>query len=315
MADASIVIPARNAAATIAEALRSVLAQDRLAEVIVVDDGSTDRTAEIVLALGDPRIRLIAGPRTGIADALNAGLRAATASYVARCDADDLFLPGRLARQADWLDRNPGHVAISAGFQSIDRKGRKIAELACGGPDRDVTDILRGGQAVTHLCAWLIRREAVLATGGARPWFQTAEDVDLQIRLAFLGRVWHVASPAYSYRLHDASITHSRKAAQLEFYDKAARAFAAERRETGTDALDRGLPPLLPDFRISASPRNHAASQIVGHLTSQAWQEFGNGRRMTGIGTILNALSRQPFRRSSWKSLLLMMVRSLARPR
>lgn len=98
--DISVVVPARNAVATLAETLRSILAQDRLAEIIVVDDGSTDGTAGVAAGTGDRRIRVIPGPRTGIADALNAGLFAATGRYVARCDADDIFLPGRLHRQA-----------------------------------------------------------------------------------------------------------------------------------------------------------------------------------------------------------------------
>lgn len=311
--DVSIVIPARNAAATIAETLRSVLVQAKLAEVIVVDDGSTDGTAGIVNALGDPRIRLISGPCTGIAGALNAGFRAAAFPYIARCDADDLYLPGRLIRQADWLDRHPDYVAISGGFQSIDHKGRMLAELACDGLDRDVTDILRNGQAMTHLCTWLVRRKAILATGGARPWFETAEDVDLQLRLAFQGRVWHAPGPVYGYRLHDNSITHSRKAAQLEFFDNAARTFAAQRRESGTDALDRGNPPPLPDFGAIAGGQNHALGQIVGHLTSQAWANFRQGRRLEGIGTILRALAKQPFGVALWKGLLLMLARSLFR--
>lgn len=312
MTDISVVIPARNAAETIAQTLRSVLDQDRLAEIIVVDDGSTDATVAIVTAIRDLRIRVIPGPRTGIANALNAGFRAATSCYVARCDADDLYLPGRLREQADWLNRNPYYIAVSGGFLSIDRKGNRLAELACQGPDRDVTDVLQNGQAVTHLCTWLMRREAVLASGGARSWFETAEDIDLQVRLAFQGHIWHAPGPVYGYRLHEASITHSRKAAQLAFYDQAVKAFAAERRATGTDALDRDEPPQLPDFQTTAGGQNYATNQIVGHLTSQAWADFRRGRRGEGIKSILRALARQPFRGNLWKSLLLMLTRSLS---
>lgn len=307
----SVIIPARNAAATLDETLRSVLNQDRLAEIVVVDDGSSDGTGDIAASVGDPRIRVIPGPCTGIADALNAGFQAATMAYVARCDADDLYLPDRLLRQADWLDRHPGHIAVSGGFASLDQKGRKLADLACTGVDRDVTDLLRHGQAVTHLCTWLIRRAAVVATGGARPWFETAEDVDLQVRLAFQGPVWHVPQPVYGYRLHEGSITHSRKAAQLAFFDASVRAFAAERRDTGTDALDRGQPPAHPDFRGAASPRNHVSGQIAGHLTSQAWKDFQQGRKARAMGNILRALAHRPFRAEAWKGLSLMLTRSL----
>ncbi|WP_295045379.1 glycosyltransferase family 2 protein [uncultured Paracoccus sp.] len=120
--DVSIVIPARNAAATLAQTLQPILDQDRLAEIVVIDDGSADGTARIAAAFEDPCIRTIPGPCIGIADALNAGFRAASAPYVARCDAYDLFLPGR-------LDCHSAHMAISGGFVSIDHKGRRLAGL------------------------------------------------------------------------------------------------------------------------------------------------------------------------------------------
>lgn len=104
-----------------------------------------------------------------------------------------------------------------------------------------------------------MRREAVLATGGARAWFEVAEDIDLQVRLAFQGSVWHDTAPVYGYRLHDASITHTRKAAQLAFFDRAVQTLAAQRRDTGTDDLDRGAPP----------PRRHSLQRTARGMPRQ----------------------------------------------
>lgn len=311
--DVSVVIPARNAAATLAATLRSVLGQDRLAEVIVVNDGSTDGTAAVAAAAADARVRVIAGPGSGIAAALNAGLRAASGRYVARCDADDLFLPERLSRQAAWLDAHPDQAAVSGGFRSIDSRGRDLACLACDGAARDVTGVLQGGAAVTSLCTFLMRRTAVLATGGARPWFETSEDLDLQVRLAFQGVVWHDPAPVYGYRLHDGSITHSRKAGQLAFFDAAVRTFAAQRRDTGTDDLDRGDPPPVPDFAASGGPRNSVGGHVAGHLLSQGWKDFAEGRRAAGIRRLLQAAALRPTHPEAWKGLLVMLGRSLRR--
>jgi glycosyltransferase involved in cell wall biosynthesis len=102
----SVVLPVRNAAATIARAIASVRAQTFSDwELIVVDDGSTDGTREIVRALarGEPRMRLIEQGHAGVAAASNAGVAAARGEFVARMDADDESHPERLAAQVEFL--------------------------------------------------------------------------------------------------------------------------------------------------------------------------------------------------------------------
>lgn len=311
----TVVIPARNAAGTIVETLTSVLGQPHLDEVVVVDDRSRDDTAQRVRALGDPRIRIIEGPATGISDALNAGFAAATGAYVVRCDADDLLAPGRLARQRAWLDAHPGFVGTSAGFSTIDERGYVLANLACEGVARDVTPDLRAGRVLTHLGSWMIRRDALRAAGGARPWFETAEDVDLQYRLACLGQVWLEPVPAYLYRLHGGSVTHSRKAARLDFFDRMARDFLAQRIATGTDALDRGEAPAIPDFDAAAPGHLDLRDQISGHLVSEAWRDFARGNRRAGLARMTRALRRNPGALGYWRGLSVMLMKCCLRPR
>lgn len=311
MAEVSVVMPARNAADTVEEALNSLRDQAHLAEIILIDDGSTDDTAARAAALEDPRIRILPGPRSGISAALNTGFFAARHPLVARCDADDLYLPGRLASQVEWLSQHAEYVAVSGGFLSLNKRGRPLAQLATDGLARDVTRDLRSGRVVTHLCSWLIRREALLQTRGARAWFETAEDIDLQFRLAFLGKVWHLPEPVYGYRLHSNSITHGRRAAQLAFYDAAARNFAEERAKTGSDALDRDCPPKLPNFSKDSSKMNAANRQMAGHLVSQAWRHHAAGHKGAGLHLMLRALGHDPFIRSSWKGLAVMLIKSL----
>jgi glycosyltransferase involved in cell wall biosynthesis len=105
----SVVLPVRDGAATLRPALRSLLAQTLARiEIVVVDDRSTDGSAEVALALGDPRVRVISGGATpGLAARLNEGIDAARAPLLARMDADDLAFPERLARQAAHLDAHP----------------------------------------------------------------------------------------------------------------------------------------------------------------------------------------------------------------
>jgi glycosyltransferase involved in cell wall biosynthesis len=117
----SVLLPVRNAAATIARAVASVQAQTlRDWELVVVDDGSTDGTRDWLrrAAVTDARIRLVEQPARGLVPALNAGLAAARGRFIARMDADDECHPERLAAQAEWLETNPptGLVACLAAF-------------------------------------------------------------------------------------------------------------------------------------------------------------------------------------------------------
>ena len=117
----TVLLPVRNAAATLPRAVASVRAQTRRDwELVVVDDGSTDGSRDWLrrAAAEDPRIRLVEQPAHGLVSALNAGLAAARGRFIARMDADDECHPERLAAQADLLTANPdlGLVSCLVGF-------------------------------------------------------------------------------------------------------------------------------------------------------------------------------------------------------
>lgn len=139
MTRVSVVIPVFNAAATISRAVTSVLAQrfewdfaagDRAGdqvEVIVVNDGSTDASAEILRGFGD-RIRVIDQPNRGAAAARNAGAAAAYGEYLAFLDADDAWLPHKLAATVPILDRNPVVVLVFSDAIPVDANGAPVGE-------------------------------------------------------------------------------------------------------------------------------------------------------------------------------------------
>src|SRR4051794_35917348 len=162
MPQVSVIIPVRNARPYVEAAVQSVFAQAGVdLEVVVVDDGSTDGSADLVRDLSDRRIRMVPGPRQGISAAMNAGLEAARGESVCRCDADDLYPPGRLVRQVAWLAEHPEFAAVCGSFSTITATGRPVSDLNCGAAMEEVTDELRGGAARTHLCTYLVRTDAV----------------------------------------------------------------------------------------------------------------------------------------------------------
>ncbi|MEM8564651.1 MAG: glycosyltransferase, partial [Pseudomonadota bacterium] len=299
MSDVAIVIPARNAADTVGDAVQSVINAPEVGEVIVVDDGSTDGTAAAAKVSGDPRIKVLDGPATGISGALNVGFAAVTLPFIARCDADDWFPGDRLRWQRAWLNDHPDAIAVSGGFTHVFPNGRIAADLACRGEPRDVTDVLLNGQPVTHFCAWLIRTHALRQTGGAREWFRTAEDIDLQLRLAEHGHIWHVPKSSYFYRLHQDSIVHSTPKHIINFYDQQAKLFARQRKLEGIDLLQAGKSPLLPKYEISKITRS-PANTAIGPLTSDIWEKFNSGKKRFAYYNMYLAIINYPLSLKLW---------------
>lgn len=306
----SVVIPMRNAEPWIDATLRSVLSQDGVElDVVVVDDGSTDRSRGIVesLARGDPRVRCIDGPQRGIAAAFNAGLRAASGEFLARCDADDLYPPGRLSRQCAWLASGTDLVAVSGGYATITPSGSLVDEFVVGDGRDDVTDELLQGKGRSHVCAYLFRTESLRAVDGCREWFETSEDADLQFRLAARGRVGYEPVVAYFYRLHDASVTHRVRSSRREFFERCAREFALQRRARGADDLMRRAPPPPPPH--DAADAQSTRSQVQRMLLGRAWREHGSGRKWQAVKIGLRAAAQSPGNLSAWRSAAALLLK------
>lgn len=306
----SVIMPAFNAEQFIVESMHSVLKSEWVSELIVVNDRSTDRTPDHVKSVSNARVRLVEGPGRGISAAFNAGLEAAVGDYICRCDADDLYPHDRIETQIKLLHSKVGYVAVSSGFEMITDKGQHVTSLEAVGTGRDVTDELLSGQTITHLCTWLIKREAVVEIGGARTWFESAEDIDLQFRIAATGKVWHEPGVAYRYRLHDSSITHSKSTERVLFYEHCARAFAKQRLATKQDDLDLNRAPEAPAPSANASS---ARKHILGQMIGRAWAQQQAGQPIDAIRCAAKTVRFDPLQLDSWRCLLLITLKSLSR--
>ncbi len=190
----SVIIPARDAAATLARAIDSVRAQDYAPlQIIVVDAASHDATAAIAAGYAD--VRLIRQPSAlGAGAARNAGMAAATGEIIAFQDADDEWLPGKLRRQVDALIADPAAVFVACGARLIGLDGRDHGPLFDGNiphaGDAAWRFLLARNTIATPCVA--VRRAALLQAGGFDPALPVAEDQDLWIRLSLLGRLAYV---------------------------------------------------------------------------------------------------------------------------
>lgn len=126
----SVVMPVYNAEAFVGEAIRSILAQRFTdLEFIIVNDGSTDGSSDVIRSFTDPRIRVIDQEQGGVVRALNAGLAAARGEWIARHDADDIALPDRLERQLAFAAAHPEIGLMGTWATVIDPEGRTIGSL------------------------------------------------------------------------------------------------------------------------------------------------------------------------------------------
>lgn len=185
----SVVVPAYNAAETLRRAIDSVLAQTfRDFELVVVNDGSTDATAEILAGYG-AKLLAVTRPNGGLSSARNAGIRAARGTYVAFLDADDWWLPGKLERQVSWMEEHPETLFCSTAARVVNPQGQVIGEWRCPPYAGTTLEAIfaRNGHVAGSGSAVLARREALFACGGFDEGLRSLEDVDMWMRLAARG--------------------------------------------------------------------------------------------------------------------------------
>ena len=204
----SVVIPVWNGERYLREAIESVRSQnvDGL-EIILVDDGSTDATGAILQDYShDCRIRVHRQTNQGLVAALNVGLRIAQAKYIARLDADDVCMPGRLAAQLRYLEGHPAVLAVGGAIEMIDERGRSKGRRAYPVGQVAATSGMLKGCTLAHP-AVMMRKDAVQKAGGYRAVFTHAEDYDLWLRLIERGPVDNLAGILIKYRIHPESVT------------------------------------------------------------------------------------------------------------
>lgn len=209
----SVIIPTYNRAKFISETLESVFSQTFTDyEVIVVDDGSTDNTIQILANYGD-RLRVISlEENTGPSVSRNIALRAAQGEFIALLDSDDLWYPNMLATTVDYLEHNPNTDLVCGAWDIIDETGRVITPTnkPSNFQARLQTDFLRvialGNIFLVH--ALLIRRKCFECCGCFDPQLKATVDWDLWIRMAMHDhKVDMIDVPVAHYRRHSGCIT------------------------------------------------------------------------------------------------------------
>lgn len=208
----TVLIPVYNRERYIAAAVDSVLAQSFTDfELLIVDDGSTDRSMEIVSSYTDSRIRIERSPSNkGGPWARNRGLDLARGEYVAMLDSDDTAAPERLARQVTFLDAHPSYALVGTGKQTMDASGARIK----GFKPRPVTAAAIKAQLFFRCCiaqTSIMARTAIMRRYRYDERFVVSQDFELFARLSHAYPLANLPEALVSFRCHDAHVSSDRE--------------------------------------------------------------------------------------------------------
>jgi glycosyltransferase involved in cell wall biosynthesis len=301
----SVIIPCRNAQPWIAETVASAL-QKGCTEILLVDDGSTDRSNEVALAAGNGKLRVLPGERRGVSAARNVGMAAATQPWIQFLDADDVLADGKIARQLAFGERTGADVVYS--------DFRELCEVAPGtyqpgewkrvDLSGDTSCRVFGWPQWIQIGAMLFRRAALDRVGGHDGAMTHIEEVNLYLRLALDGAtflhdgsheaaVWHrkhqsVVSLGASNRtgfhagcLHNVDLarkawgltpqglTPERRRTLLDDYEFLARFYYVHDRPT-FHRIMASIRSLTPTFIPTAPPMLRRLSQLLGYEQAEA---------------------------------------------
>jgi glycosyltransferase involved in cell wall biosynthesis len=288
----SVLMPVFNCERYVRAALQSILGQScGDFELIVIDDGSRDRTPEILqeYAQQDSRVCILTRPNRGIVASLNEGIDRACGEFIARMDGDDIALPVRFARQVQFLRNQPACVAVGSCVMLIDSEGEPIRTMCeqLTHEEIDQAHLSGDSHAISHP-AVVMRTSAVRAVGGYRKEYEHAEDLDLFLRLAEVGQLANLPDVLLMYRVHAASIGATRRSLQAQ------RAWAAV-----CDAHQRRGISMPAD----AEPDIDRAASLSQQHRKWAWWALAGGHTSTARKHALRAVRGQPLTPESWRLL------------
>ncbi|WP_439697630.1 glycosyltransferase family 2 protein [Mucilaginibacter sp. AW1-7] len=216
----TVLMPAYNAGKYIGDAITSVLEQTFADfELLIINDGSTDNTIDVVRSFDDQRIVVIYQDNKGIAGALNNGLKYARAPYIARFDADDICYPERLQLQYDFMVANPEYSVIGSAADYIDMEGHFLFTHKPPAFDNDEIQQLKYSVCpFIHSCVFY-KKDMVISKGGYNEHAYSFEDHFLWVNILKDQKACNLALPLIKVRLNPESITIDEKWRPRKFRD------------------------------------------------------------------------------------------------
>jgi glycosyltransferase involved in cell wall biosynthesis len=209
MVRATVLLPVRNGGRWLEETIKSLENQTfKDFELLVIDDGSTDNSIDIIKQSNLQHIRIIPGPQQGLAKALALGVNEAKTEIIFRQDQDDISLPSRFQLQYNFLEENKDHVAVGSNAIKIDEKGKKKGVIKSPNESKAIEMYFNLSNPLVH-SSMAFRKSAVLAAGNY--WSPSSdpfpEDFHLWSRLIKNGRISVLSKRLVKYRLSSKGVS------------------------------------------------------------------------------------------------------------
>ena len=202
----SVIMPVYNAEKYLNKAIDSILNQTyKDFEFIIIDDGSTDNSLQIIESYTDKRIRIIHKTNFGLIDTLNLGISLSGGDWIARMDADDISYRNRLEEQLKYIKDDVAVIGSQADIIDKDDKvyGTTSFEIE---HDKIVSKLLKRNSTIIHPSA-IINKFKLIGVGGYDLKMLAAEDYDLWLRISKVGKIMNIGKPLLGLRKHDNNVS------------------------------------------------------------------------------------------------------------
>ncbi len=282
----TVLMPVYNCERFVAQAVRSVLNQSLSDfEFLVIDDGSADRSVDVINSFNDGRIKIVRKSHTGLADSLNTGLELAKGTWIARIDADDIAVPKRLELQAEQTAEDPGTDVVAG--HSVYFTGENKIEFAVKPPvtDSEIRKMMDVHNPVNHSTV-TFRKKLVADAGGYDADFGCFEDFELWLRIRDKVRFSIIPENLAFTRLREDSMTSGAEAGKLYSLLNANLKILREKGEDPEYISEcefrieyfYGNKDRVKEKRIGLDDPKLFAAYLSAHLPDKSFQRLKNSR-------------------------------------
>lgn len=204
----SVILPVFNGHEYLSCSIESILSQTfSNFELIIVNDGSTDDTEQIIKSFSDPRVVMINNKlNLGVACSLQLGVKKAQSEVIVRADGDDICDKERFQKQLDYLEAHPEVVLLGTSARVIDQNGCKVGEINSPETDHSIRRQIFRKNPFIHSSV-MFRNSAYYKAGGYRKFFNGAEDYELWFRMLKYGKAANLGISLIARRVHGTSVT------------------------------------------------------------------------------------------------------------
>ncbi len=238
----TVLMPVYNGERFLKEAIESILTQTFTDfEFLIINDGSTDKSIDIIMSYNDPRIRLIHNEENlKLIASLNKGINLAKGKYIARMDCDDISMPSRLEKEVEFLDNNYEYGLVGTWFNVINADGQELYKVTHPTEDSMIKLFLTVNCPLAH--GSIMGRTELFRKNlyGSEQYF-AIEDYELWTRLAAITKIYNIPEYLFKYRVYGESFSDTKLEAMAKQTEQLGRQVFSNNKKIYISIINDGL--------------------------------------------------------------------------